>query len=170
MNELPLPLDRRTRPTPSDDPRLIKRRLWREQNKERLAKQRKAWLIKHKKRLTAERRKKRKDLESDPKALKAYRIKKNDWEKRSSRIQKVKFLNMYGTQCSCCGETEFEFLSLDHIHGNGGKHREETGTSKLYRLVIKEYRPDLYRVLCFNCNRSAYLGKGICIHKRQATM
>ena len=38
---------------------------------------------------------------------------------------KVETFNQYGgIICSCCGETEFCFLALDHINNNGNKHRK----------------------------------------------
>src|SRR6266550_4283288 len=34
-------------------------------------------------------------------------------------------LDAYGNSCACCGETEQEFLQLDHIHGGGRAHLRE---------------------------------------------
>src|SRR5262245_17032688 len=34
-------------------------------------------------------------------------------------------LDHYGGCCACCGETQLEFLSLDHKNGGGCKHRNE---------------------------------------------
>ena len=73
-----------------------------------------------------------------------------------------KFLEMYGKVCLCCGETETIFLVIDHINGQRG-HKRET-SDQAYSKAIKEYRPDLYRVLCHNCNY-AYI-RGICPHQR----
>src|SRR6266852_8334175 len=36
-------------------------------------------------------------------------------------------LAAYGGKCVCCGETEDSFLSIDHIDGDGNKHRRELG-------------------------------------------
>jgi hypothetical protein len=94
------------------------------------------------------------------KGFKAYSLK-------SIRDRKIQIINGYGGKCECCGETNFEFLTLDHI--NGGGNKERTTTAKgfgLYRRLIKEGFPrEGYRLLCMNCNFS--LGKyGYCPHKK----
>ena len=65
------------------------------------------------------------------------------------------FITAYGGKCACCGETEPKFLSLDHIHGGGNKHRRETGRSgwRLWKLLRDlDYPQDEYQLLCYNCN------------------
>lgn len=86
-------------------------------------------------------------------------------EKRD--LIRKKFISMYGGKCSCCGETIEQFLSLDHINSNGKEHRMKVrGGAQMYRLVIKEgYRPDKYRILCYNCNLSRGF-YGFCPHER----
>lgn len=72
--------------------------------------------------------------------------------------QKIKILTAYSNgkiKCSCCGETEIKFLTLDHLNGNGSEHRAKFGgSSGVYVHLIKNNFPDKqhYRVLCFNCN------------------
>jgi hypothetical protein len=64
--------------------------------------------------------------------------------------------------CDCCGEKEFEFLSIDHIYGGGREHRKESGN--LYLWLKRNNFPDGFRVLCYNCNFS--MGHyGRCPHK-----
>ena len=64
-------------------------------------------------------------------------------------------LEYYGNdeiKCVCCGEAVIEFLVLDHIDGDGNKHREET-KGHIYRWLAKQDYPDIgLRVLCANCN------------------
>ena len=68
-----------------------------------------------------------------------------------------------GAKCSCCGEMEYEFLTLDHIHGGGSKHRKEIG-GQFWKSILNEGCPkDKYRVLCFNCNM-ALAHNGYCPH------
>jgi hypothetical protein len=75
---------------------------------------------------------------------------------------KSKFFEMYGNQCSCCGESTKEFLTIEHIQGQIGQKKD----SWAYRKATNEYRPDLYEVLCMNCNFSK--GKyGYCPHQIQ---
>jgi hypothetical protein len=68
--------------------------------------------------------------------------------------------------CECCGEDTFEFLSIDHIHGGGRKHREQIGCRKaMYGWLKRNGYPDGFRVLCHNCNQA--LGNwGYCPHNR----
>lgn len=81
-----------------------------------------------------------------------------------SYIEKTrnKFFEMYGEQCVCCGEIEKSFLTLEHIIPRKITRGKDTGYRAMLK-AIKEHRPDLYQVLCWNCN----CGKidGICPHK-----
>lgn len=57
--------------------------------------------------------------------------------------------------CACCGEWRYDFLSIDHIAGDGSQHKikgRRASGSRLYRWLIANAYPDGYRVLCFNCN------------------
>lgn len=69
-------------------------------------------------------------------------------------------------QCACCKEGIYEFLTLDHIRGNGTRHRRTVGSgSTFYRWLIKNGFPEGYRVLCMNCN-FAEGTQGGCPHRR----
>jgi hypothetical protein len=61
-----------------------------------------------------------------------------------------------GYRCACCGEKHEEFLSIDHIEGNGKQHRKEVGSggrgSALYRWLKKNNFPPGFQILCMNCN------------------
>lgn len=77
---------------------------------------------------------------------------------------KDKFFEMYGNRCACCGEAIIEFLTIEHLAGQVGKKVKDTGY-RAYRQAIKEYRPDLYAVLCLNCNHA--IGRfGMCPHQK----
>lgn len=76
-------------------------------------------------------------------------------------------LEHYGHKCSCCGESRSEFLALDHADGGGHKAREEKIHPKsgkaLYKWIQERGYPDMFRLLCHNCNLS--LGfYGYCPH------
>lgn len=58
----------------------------------------------------------------------------------------------YGGKCACCGEQQYEFLSLDHVNGGGGVERRLYGQSSTYYRVKREGFPKTFRVLCHNCN------------------
>jgi hypothetical protein len=73
----------------------------------------------------------------------------------------------YGRQCSCCGESEERFLTLDHIGGGGRKHLKERGGNGYQMLldVIRQGFPkDKYRVLCMSCNMAERYGH-LCPHR-----
>lgn len=83
---------------------------------------------------------------------------RNSWYKH-----KVKFLEMYGGKCKCCGITDEVFLTIDHINGQEGIHPKECW-SKAYKDAINNYDPTKYRILCFNCNM-AYRFNRTCPHQ-----
>ncbi len=74
--------------------------------------------------------------------------------------------NHYGKQCSCCGEKELKFLSIDHINGKGTKHRKKI-KNQTYIWLIKNNYPKGFQTLCFNCNWGRYRNNGICPHKNK---
>lgn len=67
----------------------------------------------------------------------------------------------FGSRCSCCGVTNPEFLTIDHINRDGKEHRKRVGSGiGLYRAIIKEGFPkDKYRLLCWNCNEATRYGR-----------
>ena len=102
---------------------------------------------------------------------------------------KKNFLEMYGYVCACCGEGNPAFLTLDHVQNDGDAdrtgetiiiemtrrdgstylipHTKRRSTSQLWRAAIKEYRPDRYQILCFNCNFGRAKNNGICPHDQE---
>ena len=69
-------------------------------------------------------------------------------------------------QCACCKEQRLIFLTLDHMDGNGAKHKRSLGIhggSALYCWLKKNNYPPGYRVLCFNCNYAIF-HLGFCPH------
>jgi hypothetical protein len=82
--------------------------------------------------------------------------------------KKLQVLAHYGRICQCCSEGREEFLSIDHINGDGAKHRKEIGGngSGLYWWLVKNNFPPGFQVLCFNCNISKGLF-GYCPHQKE---
>ena len=60
-------------------------------------------------------------------------------------------IGAYGGECSCCGERERDFLTIDHINGGGTQHRKQVH-GKVYAQLRRDGFPPGYRVLCWNCN------------------
>jgi hypothetical protein len=95
-----------------------------------------------------------------------------DWRRKKREA----IITLLGGKCVCCGEKEYEFLSIDHKNGNGAEHRKSFNynTSNVTYDIFKKLNSDFetfkneYQVLCYNCN----ISKGnkinwICPHKRR---
>jgi len=70
--------------------------------------------------------------------------------------------------CACCGESERDFLVIDHISGHGNEHRRQIfGRAQsgwlFYSWLIKQSFPGGFQVLCHNCNMSK-AKHGKCVH------
>ncbi len=74
----------------------------------------------------------------------------------------------YGGSCNCCGEDTISFLSIDHVNNDGKDHRWKNGNRisgvHLYQKIIKANFPDLYQLLCMNCNFGKRMNNGVCPH------
>lgn len=93
-----------------------------------------------------------------------YKIRQREYNQRLRR----EALEAYGgAVCSCCGETTFEFLGLDHINGRSraelaaGRPR---GAHYVKWLKTNGY-PSGLRVLCHNCNLGRWINGGTCPHE-----
>lgn len=77
-------------------------------------------------------------------------------------------INHYGGKCACCGISEIEFLTMDHIVKIGAKKRKENGDwgNRFYLNIIRRNFPPDYRCLCWNCNW-AFGCYGFCPHQRE---
>lgn len=77
-----------------------------------------------------------------------------------------KVFNAYGNRCSCCGETERKFLTIQHMNGDGKEHRKQVGGSNqvYYDLIQRGFPKDGYTLYCMNCN-FADGRRGGCPHK-----
>ena len=74
--------------------------------------------------------------------------------------------------CVCCGETQLDFLVLDHADGNGAQHRREVFQSRsvgtdFYLWLRRNNYPTKFRlrILCANCNMAARYGR-TCPHDK----
>lgn len=76
-------------------------------------------------------------------------------------------LQAYGgliPHCACCGDGHEEFLTIDHINGDGAKQRKEGIRGiNFYMWLIRNNFPEGFRVLCMNCNFSLGM-RGYCPH------
>lgn len=109
----------------------------------------------------------------------AYR-KKHYWENKDKRdlkkaredgrryFKKLKaeIIREYGGKCTCCGEEEMDFLTLEHSRHDGKQHRLAVKTSIYNDLKRRGYPKDLgITVFCWNCQMATRFG-AVCPHKR----
>lgn len=90
------------------------------------------------------------------------------YARKARRELRAEFLAAYGGKCTCCGEAEPVFLTLEHVQRDGRKHRELVGTSHqvLADLRRRGWPSGLYTILCFNCNRARWT-LGVCPHQEK---
>ena len=83
--------------------------------------------------------------------------------------RRILIYDEYGNECSCCGERNQLFLTLDHVNNDGKKHKDKTGRrlsgNRLYDWIIINNFPDIIQLLCYNCNMGKARNKGICPHQ-----
>mgnify|MGYP001584267129 FL=1 len=88
---------------------------------------------------------------------------------------RAEFLEAYGGRCSCCGESEPRFLTIEHLRGDGEIHRRSLGrgigrgrASAVYQdLKRRGWPKDGYTIMCWNCNMARRFGRG-CPHQERA--
>lgn len=72
--------------------------------------------------------------------------------KRKIDVLKAYSKDPFKPACVKCGFDDYRALQIDHINGNGAKHRRELGTNYLYTWLRKNGYPEGFQVLCANCN------------------
>lgn len=80
---------------------------------------------------------------------------------------KYDVISKYGGKCSCCGEEEILFLTIDHKNNDGYIERNSItnyNTSSFYRMLKREEIREDIQILCFNCNLGKSINGGICPH------
>lgn len=117
---------------------------------------------------TPERR--QKNIERCRKYQKAHRQEQRENERRYRRKVRTEVLEKYGNCCTCCGETTWEFLGIDHVLGGGNQHRHALFGGRagfaFYSWLRRQPRLPEFQILCHNCN----LAKGFygeCPHKKE---
>ena len=81
-----------------------------------------------------------------------------EWKKEHQIAYRRKIreivIEHYGGKCDCCGEERIEFLAIDHINGDGNKHRKKVGNRNMAEWLRQNNYPRGVRILCHNCNSS----------------
>ena len=101
------------------------------------------------KRILEKNRNRMRKLRSDP-SFRNLQNKKRREKRYSYKIAIIEHYSNGTMKCACCGINDTEFLTIDHINGNGVKHRKEIKID--FYLWLKRNRfPDGFQVLCMNC-------------------
>lgn len=81
------------------------------------------------------------------------------------------FIRYGGPTCRCCGESRWEFLTVDHVNNDGARHipagaKYRLSGSRLYGWLKTNGYPEGFQVLCYNCNcaKGAF---GQCPHEKE---
>lgn len=97
----------------------------------------------------------------------------NRWSRQWRRQLRDRVFAAYGGyRCACCGETQPEFLSLDHIANDGAEFRRRVlgGRTKAgvptYQWLLRNGFPPGVQVMCMNCQHGKRMNGGICPHQR----
>lgn len=87
---------------------------------------------------------------------------------REQREQVIAHYSNGTNRCACCGESQYEFLAIDHINGGGYQQRKalKHGGSGIVPWLIKNGLPPGFQVLCHNCNMAKGF-YGECPHERE---
>lgn len=96
--------------------------------------------------------------EEERKERRRASVRKYEWGLRQ------KAFDHYGRKCVCCGESQEEFLVIDHVNNDGAQHRKRVGNN-IYRWLRDNSYPQGFQILCQNCNWGRYVNNGICPHK-----
>jgi hypothetical protein len=145
---------------------------YRERNREKLRQRVREWRENNREqdRLHKREWRNRKIANSSPDELVILRMAEAAKTKRNQdRCREQVFAAYGGYKCSCCGETEPMFLSIDHIANNGGQERRSgvyagSGTA-FYAWLRKNGFPEGYQVLCMNCQIGKHKNGGVCPHQ-----
>ena len=102
--------------------------------------------------------------DNKPERKKQKRLKTNE-RNRQLRLETLYHYSNGLMKCSCCGESQERFLTLDHINNDGAEHRKIVGRGGVIKNVKREGYPEGLRVLCFNCNCGRAYNQGVCPHE-----
>jgi hypothetical protein len=95
-----------------------------------------------------------------------------EYHKEYRDLLKEEIVAAYGSKCTCCGERESDFLTVDHVYGRNNRpdiytHPKKGGTPFYLWLKKNHFPQEGFALLCFNCNlgRDKAVDK-ICPHMR----
>lgn len=145
-------------------------------NKEKIRKQQKKYYYEnHEKTKERQRNYRKNNPEKIKDGWKKHRERNHEKLKERDRkrnaLFRLKVITHYSggnPKCVCCGESNYQFLTLDHINNDGYIERKKgLGATSLMPYLIKNNYPSGYQVLCYNCNCGrAHTKDKICPHNK----
>jgi hypothetical protein len=139
-----------------------------QKNKDRISACHQVWRAKNRDKINARAREQYKNptYRARQKELRAARYKEiNIYRRIRHQALRIAVFQAYGNRCVCCGESQYQFLSIDHINGNGKYDRKQKGGANWYGYLLKNH-PDHVQILCYNCNMAKALF-GVCPHQEK---
>lgn len=121
-----------------------------------------AYYLKNRERIIEQNRQYRLNNEEKAKAAVTRRNKERWLELKSKAIE------VFGGRCTCCGEANECFLTLDHVNNDGNEHRKIVNKIAfgIYGWLERNgYPKDGLQLLCWNCNMAKRANGGVCPHK-----
>jgi len=107
-------------------------------------------------------------------AQKEIRSDERMMEKISGTLKDLRtiVLTHYGrgkVECVCCGEKQFDFLTLDHVNNDGyqDKRYKNYDRRHYYKYLIRHNFPSNLQTFCWNCNCGKARNDGVCPHSEQ---
>lgn len=92
-------------------------------------------------------------------------LSKSQARKFAVRLEALVHYSGPNPSCACCGESDYRFLTIDHVNGGGAHDRPHAKKyGGLAAWLKAQGYPEGFQVLCWNCN----CGKGVygsCPHK-----
>ena len=84
---------------------------------------------------------------------------KNMWGQINDRKIKLSYIKGYGGRCYCCGESQEEFVTMEHAKEDRGSHSRRlkaegkpfNARGMMQDAILLNF-PDTYQLLCMNCN------------------
>jgi hypothetical protein len=136
-------------------------RKWAKDNRERMRASSRRYYWLHREEI-----KRRKKGQRD-KSEQSYQVRARRYHR--VRIQVLKMYSGGRPKCACCGETRYEFLTIDHVRGDGAEDRLKMsrGSGFYGKLLKMRINRRKYQVLCYNCNMSKRL-LGVCAHRSRS--
>lgn len=76
----------------------------------------------------------------------------NELTKKSHRRLRKRAIEKLGGKCVMCGFDDPRALQIDHVEGNGNKHRRKSHWYSYYKSIVDGTIEISVQLLCANCN------------------